>query len=155
VAAGTSLSALGICFGMLVTTPRYLSALAEGEGGLLGLDRVDADGVPRRALAVTWLLVAVFVTLGELGELFALSSLGVLMQYGVTAAALLALARRRERGLRPRDAWPAPLTLLVAAALAGFGATLREALVALAVIVAGLAALRVARATSPPSVPGA
>jgi APA family basic amino acid/polyamine antiporter len=155
VAAGTSLSALGICFGMLVTTPRYLSALAKGEGGLLGLDRVSADGVPRRALGVTWLLVAVFVTLGELGELFALSSLGVLMQYGVTAAAHLALARRRDRGLRPRDAWPAPLTLVVALALAGFGATMREVLVALGVVVAGLVALRLARAMAPPSAPAA
>ena len=30
VAAGTSVSALGIAFGMMVTTPRYLSALAVG-----------------------------------------------------------------------------------------------------------------------------
>ena len=31
VAAGTSVSALGIAFGMMVTTPRYLSSLAAGE----------------------------------------------------------------------------------------------------------------------------
>jgi len=154
VAAGTSLSALGIAFGMIVTTPRYLSALAAGERGLLGLDRLAADGVPRRALAATWLLVGTFVSLGDLGELFALSSLGVLMQYGVTAAALFALARRRERGLKPRDAWSAPLTLLVALVLAGFGATWSEGAVALGVVAVGVVALRFARRGSRPAVPG-
>ena len=39
VAWGTSVSALGICLGMMVTTPRYLSALAAGERELLGLER--------------------------------------------------------------------------------------------------------------------
>jgi amino acid transporter len=146
---GTSISAFGICFGMIVTTPRYLSSMAAGAGGLFGLDRVAADGVPRRALAVTWLLVAVFLGVGELGELFALSSLTVLMQFGVTAAALLALALRREHGLRPRDAWPAPLTLLVAVTLAGFGATAREGVVALAAVLVGVAVLRLARRSRP------
>jgi APA family basic amino acid/polyamine antiporter len=145
VAVGTSVSALGITFGMVVTTPRYLSALAVGEQGLLGLDRVSPSGVPLRALAATWLLVAIFVALGDLGELFALSSLGVLMQYGVTAIALAVLARRRARGLLPRDAWPAPLALAVALVLAGFGATAREALVALGVVGLGLLGLYAAR----------
>jgi amino acid transporter len=134
---------------MIVTTPRYLSSMAAGAGGLFGLDRVAADGVPRRALAVTWLLVAVFLGVGELGELFALSSLTVLMQFGVTAAALLALALRGEHGLRPRDAWPAPLTLLVAVTLAGFGATAREGVVALAAVLVGVAVLRLARRSRP------
>jgi APA family basic amino acid/polyamine antiporter len=145
VAVGTSVSALGITFGMIVTTPRYLSALAVGEHGLLGLDRVSSSGVPLRALAATWLLVAVLVALGDLGELFALSSLGVLMQYGVTAVALALLARRRARGLLPRDAWPAPLALAVALVLAGFGATAREAFVALGVVGLGLLGLYAAR----------
>ena len=142
---GMSISALGICFGYIVTTPRYLSSMAAGTGGLLGLDRVAADGVPRRALAVTWLLVGVFLVVGELGELFALSSLTVLMQFGVTAAALLALAVRREHGLRPSDAWPAPLTLVMAVTLAGFGATAREGMITVGVVTVGLVALWVAR----------
>ena len=145
VAAGTSLSAVAIAFGMMVTTPRYLSSTAAGEGGLWGLDRIAADGVPRRALTVTWVLVAIFVAGGDLGELFALSSLAVLMQFGVTAAALLALALRRERGLRPWDAWPAPLTLAVALVFAGFGATAREGLVAAGTVVVGFVVLRLAR----------
>ena len=146
---GTSVSALGICFGMIVTTPRYLSSMATGAGGVLGLDRIAADGVPRRALAVTWVLVGAFLLVGELGELFALSSLTVLMQFGVTAAALLALAMRQERGLRLRDAWPAPLTLGVALTLAGFGATAREGMVAVGVVLVGLAVLRLARRSRP------
>jgi amino acid transporter len=145
VFVGTSVSAGAIAFGMMVVTPRYLSSMAAGEGGLLGLDRIAADGVPRRALFVTWVLVAAFVAAGELGELFALSSLAVLMQFGVTAAALLALAFRRERGLQPRDAWPAPLTLVVAVGLAAFGATAREGLVAGGVVAVGLVALWWAR----------
>jgi amino acid transporter len=130
---------------MIVTTPRYLSSMAAGAGGLFGLDRVGADGVPRRALAVTWLLVGVFLVVGDLAELFALSSLTVLLQFGVTAAALLALAIRREHGLRPRDAWPAPLTLVMAVTLAGFGATAREGMIAVGVVIVGLAALWLAR----------
>lgn len=142
---GTSVSASAIAFAMLVTTPRYLSSMAAGEGGMWGLDRVAADGVPRRALVVTWLLVGVFVGVGELGELFALSSLAVLMQFGVTAAALMALAFRRERGLRPRDAWPGPLTLVVGVTLAAFGATAQEGLVAAGVVMVGLIVLWLAR----------
>jgi len=155
VAAGTSLSAVAIALGMMVTTPRYLSSTAAGEGGLWGLDRIAADGVPRRALAVTWVLVALFVSFGELGELFALSSLAVLGQFGVTAAALLALAFRKERGLRPRDAWPAPLTLAVALVLAGFGATAREGLVAAGVVVVGAVVLGLARRGRGAGPPGA
>jgi APA family basic amino acid/polyamine antiporter len=153
VFVGTSLSAGAIAFGMMVVTPRYLSSMAAGEGGLWGLDRHTADGVPRRALVVTWALVGAFVAVGELGELFALSSLAVLMQFGVTAGALLALAWRRERGLRPRDAWPAPLTLVVALTLAGFGATAREGVVAVGVVMVGLGALWWARRTRPAASP--
>jgi APA family basic amino acid/polyamine antiporter len=145
VAAGASVSALGISFGMMVTTPRYLSSLAAGEHHLLGLDRTSASGVPLPALAVTTLFVAVTVGLGELGELFALASIAVLMQFGVTAAALHVLVGRGEHGLRPRDRWPVLPTLAVALVLVVFGATLREGAVALATVVLGLLLLRLAR----------
>jgi amino acid transporter len=145
VALGTSVSALGISFGMMVTTPRYLSALASGGRELFGLDRTSARGVPTRALFVTWVLVCTIVSLGELGQLFALSGIAVLTQFGTGALALLALAARRERGLAPRHAWPALPTLAVAIALVAAGATAREALVASVAIVIGLALLRVSR----------
>jgi basic amino acid/polyamine antiporter, APA family len=145
VAAGTSVSALGITFGMLVTTPRYLSALASGQRTLFDLDRTSAKGVPMRALGVTWVVVAAIVSLGELGELFALSSIAVLMQFGTSALALLVLAGRRERGLRPLQAWPAVPTLAVAAALVVSGATAREAFVAAGAVLLGLGLLRLAR----------
>lgn len=76
------------------------------------------------------------------------------MQFGVTAAALLALALRRKRGLRPRDAWPAPLTLAVAFTLAGFGATAREGLVAVGTVAVGIAVLRLARRGRDAAPPG-
>jgi APA family basic amino acid/polyamine antiporter len=145
VAAGTSVSALGIAFGMMVTTPRYLSALSSGERSLYGLERVSPNGVPLRAVAVTWLVVATIVSLGELGELFALSSIAVLMQFGTSALALVVLALRRVRGLRPLQAWPALPTLAVAVVLVVSGATAREGLVAAIAAVLGLGLLRLAR----------
>ena len=103
VAAGTSVSALGIAFGMMVTTPRYLSALAAGERTLFELDRYSPRGVPLRALAVTWVVVSLVVSLGELGELFVLSSIAVLLQFGTSALALAGAgpaARARARAAR-------------------------------------------------------
>jgi amino acid permease len=130
---------------MMVTSPRYLSALASGERTLLGFDRMSANGVPMRALALTWVVVAAIVSLGELGELFALSSIAVLMQFGTSALALIVLAFRRQRGLLPQQSWPAIPTLAVAAALVASGATVREGLVAAGAVVLGFALLRVAR----------
>jgi APA family basic amino acid/polyamine antiporter len=130
---------------MIVTSPRYLSALASGERTLFNLDRTSPSGVPMRALGVTWLIVAAIVSLGELGELFALSSIAVLMQFGTSALALLVLALRRERGLRPHQAWPAIPTLAVAAALVASGATVLEARVAAGALVLGFALLLAAR----------
>jgi amino acid transporter len=145
VAAGTSVSALGISFGMMVTTPRYLSALAAGQRRLFDFERVSPGGVPMRALGVTWVVVAAIVSLGNLGELFALSGIAVLMQFGTSALALLVLAFRRERGLRPLHAWSAVPTLAVAGTLLATGATAREAAVATAAVLVGLGLLRLAR----------
>jgi basic amino acid/polyamine antiporter, APA family len=149
VAAGTSVSALGIAFGMMVTTPRYLSALAAGERSLFGLDRMSPRGVPLRALAVTWVVDSLVVSLGELRELFALSSIAVLAQFGTSALALLVLAWRRERGLARLAAWPALPTLAVAALLVALGATSKEAIVALGTIAVGVVLLRLARRREP------
>ncbi len=148
VAAGTSVSALGIACGMMVTTPRYLSSLAVGER-LLGLDRVSVRDVPLRALAVTTLLVSVTVALGELAELFALSGIAVLCQFVVTAAALEWLARRGERGLRTRDRWPVLPTIGIALVLVVAGATVREGVLALAVVAFGLILLWLTRRPAP------
>ena len=142
---GTSISALGICFGMMVTTPRYLSALASGDRAFFGLDRVNARGVPMRALVVTWVIVTGFVNAGDLSELFALSSIAVLAQYGVSAAALAVLSRRRERGLVPAHAALALPTIVLGLVLVAFGATVREGLVALAAVLAGLGLAAVAK----------
>jgi amino acid transporter len=149
VAFGTNVSALGICFGMMVTTPRYLSALAAGGRRSFGLDAQSARGVPVRALAVTWLIVLAFVNAGELSELFALSGIAVLVQFGVTALALAALARRRERGLHPALAALAPPCLAVAAALVALGSTRREAWVAGATLAAGAALYALVPARAP------
>ncbi|MBN9683637.1 MULTISPECIES: APC family permease [unclassified Corallococcus] len=149
VGAGTSVSALGICVGMMVTTPRYLSALASGERSLFGLERMSASGVPMRALTVTWALVLGFVNLGDLSELFALSAIAVLMQFGVTAAALAVLSLRRERDLRPVHALLAVPTLVLGLTLVAFGASGREAAVASVAVLAGVALMRLSRPREP------
>jgi len=149
VALGTSVSALGICLGMMVTTPRYLSALAAGERELLGLERESAKGVPLRALLVTWAIVTVMVNAGDLSELFALSSMAVLMQFGVTAASLVVLARRRERGLVPAHAWLALPTFALGITLVAFGASRREAYVAAGTVLAGLVLAALAKRRTP------
>ena len=138
VGAGTSLSALGIAFGMMAATPFYLAALARVDRLGFGLDAVDGRGVARRALLVTWALVTLLIQAGGRGELFALSSIAVLSQYIVTAAALLALALRARRGLGRRHAALAVPAGAVALALVA-GASSREAAVAAAALAAGLA----------------
>ena len=137
VAVGTSVSALGIGFGMMVTTPRYLSALAAGEPLAVDVHSMSPRGVPLRALAVTWMLMLVLLATGTRGQLFLFSSVAVLMQYGVTAAALVALSLRRERGLRPVHA-SAAVPALVVAAILGSGATWREVAWAAAALALGL-----------------
>ena len=138
IGIGTSVSAFGICLGMMVTTPRYLSALAAGGRRLFDLDRFAARGVPRRALFVTWVLVMLVVQSGDLSELFALSSLAVLVQFNVTAAALFALALRGERELRPAHSLLAIPAFALGLYLAAQGATRNEGLASLAALVLGL-----------------
>ena len=137
VGAGTSLSALGIAFGMMAATPFYLAALSRVDALGMGLPLVDDRGVPRRALLATWAFVTLLIQLGGRSELFALSSIAVLSQYLVTAAALAALALRRERGLGPRHAALAVPAAILSLCLAA-GATYVEARVAALALVAGL-----------------
>jgi basic amino acid/polyamine antiporter, APA family len=116
-AAGANISAVGIAFGMFAMTPRYLAAL--GTDSLLGTELSrERRGVPTRSLLVTTAAVLVLVSSSTLSGLFVLSSLAVLLQYAVSAAALFRLAARAERGLGKLDLALAPLTLLAIAALA-------------------------------------
>ncbi|HEX3777379.1 MAG TPA: amino acid permease [Polyangiaceae bacterium] len=118
VSAGTNVSALGIAFGMLAMTPRYLAAVeASGqENVLLGLE--TKHHVPRRALFVTLVLVVILVSVGALGKLFVLSSVAVLFQYAVSVLSLCVLSFRRKCGLSPRDALPAPFALIAMGVIA-------------------------------------
>jgi amino acid transporter len=110
VAIGTTVSALGIAFGMLAMTPRYLSVLGRPDAFGAWIGHEDARRrVPHRALAVTAVIVLLLVSVADLGELFELSSVMVLTQYGVTVAALAKLAYARQFGLSRRQIWPVPL----------------------------------------------
>lgn len=147
VAAGTSVSAFGIVVGMLAMTPRYLAALGGDDafGGRVGA--LSAGGVYPRAAWITAALVVALVVVGfatELSLLLELSSVAVLAQYAVTAAALAALAAKGRRGLSRRDAWPAPLAGLACAMLVA-GATAREVATVALLVVAGFAWRALAR----------
>ena len=139
--AATNVSALGITIGMLAMTPRYLAVL--GHDTALGrrLGEQSARAVPLRALAVTLAVVSMAVTSsfawGSIADLFALSSICVIIQYGVTAASLVRLALRRHGGLAPLDAWAAPFVLL-ACGLIAVGATRFEMLTVVVMFGVGL-----------------
>jgi APA family basic amino acid/polyamine antiporter len=137
VAAGANVSALGILFGMSNTTPRYLAALSGAHAFGPAIGALDGRLVPRRALWITAVVVAVIVAFGSgLTGLFVLSSLAVLAQYGAAMLSLGILARRRERALSPA------LVYVVLAAVPGIllavqGAEAVEILVAAAVVLGG------------------
>ncbi|HEY3664461.1 MAG TPA: APC family permease [Polyangiaceae bacterium] len=114
VSAGTNVSALGIAFGMIAMTPRYLAALeAAGQGAASGFLAEEARAqVPRHALLVTLGLVVLLVSVGALNRLFVLSSVAVLFQYSVSVLSLGVLALRRQHGLTRRAGLVAPLALI-------------------------------------------
>lgn len=137
VAAGQLVSALGIAFGQMVTTPRYLAALgrADGLGTWVGQEHVS--GTPRRALALTVVAVCALVLLGELSSLFVLSSIAVLSQYCAAALSLLQLmARRTLESLRAYWVWGV-LSLITSLALVSY-ASWAELLTTLGVEALGL-----------------
>jgi basic amino acid/polyamine antiporter, APA family len=129
IVAATSVSAIGIVIGMLAITPRYLAAVGGNEALGFGLDEQSSRAVPEKAFAVTYVFLLSMLLAnavwGSVGQLLALSSLSVTIQYAATAAALFVLASRRKAGLLPSDRWPAPLAVL-SCALFMFGASALE-----------------------------
>jgi amino acid transporter len=144
VAAGAMVSSLGILFGMVNTTPRYLSALS-GRGAFgPWIGEADSRLVPQRALWLTTLAVVVLVAVTrKLSALFVLSSLAVLAQYGAALTSLGVLAWRGEHGFSRKSLWMVPLSL-VGVVLAARGAEPREFVVAALVLAAGEGIRRVA-----------
>jgi amino acid transporter len=149
VAAGTTISALGISVGMMVTTPRYLSALAHGGSVALSLERLAPNGVPQRALGVTTLLVVGLVLATSRGDLFDLAGLAVLLQYVVASLALAALAQRRQHGLGTRQGWLAGPAVLASLTLV-YGATAKEFALTAGAMAVGLALRRRRLSSCPP-----
>jgi APA family basic amino acid/polyamine antiporter len=144
VSLGTNVSAVGIAFGMFAMTPRLLSALGQPRGLGEWIVREDPRGVPQRALLITLAVVVIPLLLGSVAELFVLSSVAVLAQYAVSAAALVVLAIRRKNGIRIWHLWPAPLAL-GAIALVARAARISELLLAFGVLGLGAVVLVVRR----------
>ena len=137
VSAGTNISAIGIAFGMMAMTPRYLAALAfpAPESELSASHSLPQ--VPVRALFATLVLVVILLSWGALSRLFVLSSVAVLFQYTVSVLSLGCLALKRAHGLTPRDALSAPLAL-VALVLVARAVERAELVVMSAIVLAGL-----------------
>jgi amino acid transporter len=134
---GTSVSAAGICLGMMAMSPRYLSTLGQKDGLGPWVGETSSRGVPQRALLITAAAILLLVQFGSLDELFALSSIAVLSQYAATAVALIVLAKRRFGGLRRGDIVIGVLALL-SSLIVVWGASWTELLRAGLVIAAGL-----------------
>jgi APA family basic amino acid/polyamine antiporter len=122
---------------MFAMTPRYLSVLGRPEslGTWIGHESIT-HRVPHRALFITAGCVLALSLAAGLTDLVAFSAVAVLTQYGVTTAALVALAWRRRNGLKRWQLWPAPLALV---AVVGIGQTAEamQLLVAAAVLLLG------------------
>ncbi|MCU0691793.1 MAG: APC family permease [Polyangiaceae bacterium] len=134
---GTSVSAVGIALGMMAMSPRYLAALGRQDALGKWVGRDSVRGVPMRALLVTSLCALTLVQFGRLDQLFALSSVAVLTQYGSTAAALIWLAWRRRLGLGWVDV-VIGLGAMVAVLVVMTGATCSEIGRAAVVLAAGV-----------------
>lgn len=151
VRGGVNVSALGVAFGYLVMTPRYLSALAAGGELRAGWAEEDARAVPRRAHWVTAALVAALVaSFGtSFDDLLTMASVAVLAQYGATALALGVIAGRGP-GTEWRGGLVAMPALLLAVALV-LGASWKEWATGALVVAAGaILRARVARPQSEP-----
>ena len=141
VSVGTGVSAVGIAFGMMAMTPRYLSVLGRREGFGIWVGVEDAQShVPRRALAITVACVFALVMWAQLRELFVLSSVAVLTQYGAVVASLAVLGWKGVAGLRRRQLWSVPLAL-GAIALLGQAAEWRELLLTAGLVSVGVIVL--------------
>jgi APA family basic amino acid/polyamine antiporter len=148
VATGAIISSLGIAFGMVNTTPRYLSALSGPRAFGPWIGAADTRFVPQRALWLTTLAVVVLVSATrQLSALFVLSSLAVIAQYGAALMSLGVLSWRGDYGFSRRALWVLPPSLL-GVALAARGAEPREFLVAAAVLAAGEGIRRVSERRS-------
>jgi amino acid transporter len=141
VSVGTGVSAVGIAFGMMAMTPRYLSVLGrrDGFGAWVGLEHA-ASHVPRRALVITVACVFTLVMWATLRDLFVLSSVAVLTQYAAVVASLAVLGWRGAAGLRRRQLWSVPLAL-GAILLLGRAAELYQLLVTAGVVLVGVVIL--------------
>jgi len=137
VNAGTNVSAVGIAFGMMAMTPRYLAALDFGGRKSASLGAESLQQVPGRALFVTLVLVLILLSWGALSRLFVLSSVAVLFQYSVSVLSLAHLALKRAHGLSLRDALPVPLAL-VALVLVARAVERAELLVMTGIVAAAL-----------------
>ncbi|MBX3126897.1 MAG: APC family permease [Polyangiaceae bacterium] len=145
VEIATTVSALGIAFGMMAMTPRYVAALGRTEALGRWLSRESRQAVPLRALGMVVLLVALLGAGPGLQALFVLSAVAVVAQYSVSALSLLVLSTRRRHQLGPRHVAVA-LAALVPVALVGAATRWTELLFVLVTLLVGAGVLALRRA---------
>jgi APA family basic amino acid/polyamine antiporter len=111
-------SVVGTINAMLMALSRVL--LAMGRSGLFPRQAalVNAGGTPYVALAVSAIVIAIFLATGSFTAVLGLSALFIVVKYTACFAALFALRRREPDTPRPYRAWGYPLLPALALAVA-------------------------------------
>jgi APA family basic amino acid/polyamine antiporter len=115
---------------------------------------VNAGGTPYVALAVSAVVIAIFLATGSFAVVLGLSALFIVVKYTACFVALFALRRREPQTPRPYRAWGYPLlpALALAVALALMIAMAvsdpRGATIVLALLIASWPLARLARRAS-------
>ena len=154
-------SVVGTINAMLMALSRVL--LAMGRSGLFPRQAalVNAGGTPYVALAVSAIVIAVFLATGSFTAVLGLSALFIVVKYTACFTALFALRRREPDAPRPYRAWGYPLlpALALAVALALMIAMVvgdpRGAAIVLALLVASWPLARLVRRAARDAVPRA
>jgi APA family basic amino acid/polyamine antiporter len=147
-------SVVGTINAMLMAISRIL--LAMGRSGLFPRQAalVNAGGTPHVALAVSVLVIAIFLLTGSFTAVLGLSALFIVVKYTACFTALFALRRREPDTPRPYRAWGYPVlpALALAVALALMIAMVvgdpRGAAIVVALLLASWPLARVARRAS-------
>jgi len=98
VTLGAITAMLGVLLNLILGLSRVWLAMGRRGDMPRGLARLDRRSEPSRAIALSAVLVAALTVLGDIGLAWSFSAMTVLLYYGVTNLAALALDRGRLTG---------------------------------------------------------
>lgn len=95
VAAGAIAAMLGVLLNLILGLSRVWLAMGRRRDMPAALARLDQRSEPTRAIVLAAVLVATLTLIGDIGLAWSFSAMTVLLYYGITNLAALALDRRR------------------------------------------------------------